>query len=61
MKPLKNFPKEEIYGITNQIRRASYSIPANIAEGRKKEKPRNIKISFSFPFGRLIGRSKNIF
>ena len=29
----KSFPKEEIYGITNQLRRASASIPANIAEG----------------------------
>ena len=27
------FPKEEIYGITSQIKRASLSIPANIAEG----------------------------
>ena len=27
------FPKKEIYGITNQIRRASVSIPSNIAEG----------------------------
>jgi len=27
------FPKHELYGITNQIRRASVSIPANIAEG----------------------------
>ena len=29
----KNFPKEESYGITSQIRRASVSISANIAEG----------------------------
>lgn len=28
-----SFPKEEISGITSQIRRASYSIPANISEG----------------------------
>ena len=28
-----SFPKEEIYGLTNQIRRSSISIPSNIAEG----------------------------
>ncbi len=27
------FPKTEIYGITNQLRRAAVSIPSNIAEG----------------------------
>ena len=29
----RSFPREELYGITSQIRRAAASIPANIAEG----------------------------
>jgi four helix bundle protein len=29
----RSFPKEEIYGIVSQIRRAAISIPSNMAEG----------------------------
>lgn len=36
----KDFPKDEIYGLTSQIRRSAVSIPSNIAEGcgRKSNK-----------------------
>jgi len=34
----RKFPKEELYGMVSQLRRASTSVPMNIAEGYKRRR-----------------------
>ena len=49
----KQFPKEELYTLTNQIRRAAISIPSNIAEGRSKRTTREFMRYVSISCGSL--------
>jgi four helix bundle protein len=39
----REFPREEIYGLTSQIRRAAVSVPSNIAEGQDRLNPGEFK------------------
>ena len=52
-KVTKAFPKEEIYGLTSQIRRAAVSIPSNIAEGQGRTSLKEFQNFLSIAYGSL--------
>ena len=47
----QSFPKEEIYGLTSQIRRCVVSIPSNIAEGAVKNSDKDFARFLSIALG----------
>ena len=52
----KGYPKEELFGMTSQIRRAAASIPANIAEGQGREHTKEFLHHLSVARGSLMER-----
>ena len=49
----KQFPKEELYGLTSQVRRAAVSIPSNIAEGQGRKSTSEFLHYLSIAYGSL--------
>ncbi len=48
------FPKEEIYGLTAQLRRAAVSVPSNIAEGQGRLSRKEFKQFLAVARGSLL-------
>ena len=49
----QSFPREELYGLTSQLRRAVVSVPSNIAEGQARQSTAEFKNFLSIAQGSL--------
>lgn len=49
----KGFPKEEMYGLTSQLRRSALSVPVNIVEGTARSGQRELKNFLNIALGSL--------
>lgn len=47
----RSFPKEEVFGLTIQIKKCSVSIPSNIAEGQRRGSKRDFRKFLLISFG----------
>lgn len=49
----RKFPKDEMYGLTSQVRRASVSVPSNIAEGWGRNRTGYLNLGLSYSRGSI--------
>lgn len=57
----QDFPKTELYGLTNQLRRAAVSVPSNIAEGKGRFTDREFALFLRHARGSLLEVETQLF
>jgi four helix bundle protein len=57
----QTFPREELYGLTSQLRRAAVSVPSNIAEGQARYSCREFHHFLSHARGSLVEIETQLF
>jgi four helix bundle protein len=57
----QNFPKNELYGLTSQLRRAAVSVPSNIAEGKGRSSDKELILFLHHSRGSLLELDTQLF